>query len=192
MPIMNGVDLCHAVKANKKTSHIPVILLTAKTDRDTKLEALKIGADAYINKPFDKEELIIRIEQLINMRAELQKKYSNEEAQQLGEIDPFLAELNAYIINNMADSELSVESIQRWANLGKTQLYRKIKGVTNLSANQYLSKVRLDEGRKMLINSNKTISEIAFEIGYSDPSYFSRKFSQQFNMTPKKFREASK
>lgn len=194
MPELDGIELCQKLKTDKRTNHIPVILLTAKTGRRDKLEALKNRADAYINKPFDREELLLRIKSLLEMRIELSQRIATSESTKSTdittiEIDPFITELRGYILAHLIDSDLTMEELQSWAGMSRTQLYRKVKALTNMSANQFVNNIRLEEAKRLISSNDVLIAEVAYRVGYSDPNYFSRKFTQTYGINPKDYKE---
>lgn len=192
MPKVDGVALVNNLKTDSRTSHIPIILLTARTDRNVRISALKKGVDAFMTKPFDKEELLIRVERLIIIRNELRNRYSLNDNPIPKGIDPFLDELHSYVFERLDDPKLSQLDLQQWSNMGKTQLYRKIKSLTNLSAVQYITKVRLEEAKRLLQDEQYSVSEVAYKVGFSDPNYFSRRFSQFYAVTPKEYKDLVK
>lgn len=192
MPIADGATLVNKLKTESKTSHIPIILLTARSDRNVRIDALKKGVDAFMTKPFDKEELLIRVERLIHSRNELRNRYSQNESPVPKGIDPFLDRLNTYIFDHLDNPRLNQQDLQKWSSMSKTQLYRKVKSLTNLSATQYISKVRLEEAKRFLREEDDSVSEVAYKVGFTDPNYFSRRFSQFYGITPKEYKDSNK
>ncbi|MEL6250650.1 MAG: tetratricopeptide repeat protein [Bacteroidota bacterium] len=191
MPIKDGYEVCASLKEDERTSHIPIVLLTAKADDESKLKGLRRGADAYLTKPFNKEELLIRLEQLQKLRQKLQNRYLNLEAPETSEEaetkqeDAFILKVRAVIEENMQNPNLGVDLLCESLGLSRTQLYMKVKALTNRSATQYIRAIRLFKAKALLQGSDQPVSQIAYEVGFSDPSYFSRAFSKEFGFPPK-------
>ena len=212
MPVMNGLEFCQRVKSGTATSHIPVILLTARALSHHQVEGYESGADAYITKPFSADVLLARIDNLLKSRHLLKnlfggenlelrtEKYDNQSStapyaesnhtsqfsplsSQLKE-DSFLIKFREYIEKNMADSDLSVETIGAELGLSRVQLYRKIKALTGQSPVELLRTARLQKGRKLLQTADKTVSEVAYEVGFTAPSYFTKCFKDEFGISP--------
>jgi YesN/AraC family two-component response regulator len=192
MPKMDGYKLLSILKNNEKTSHIPIILLTAKSEQESKIEGLETGADDYIIKPFDTKELQIRIRNLINIRKKLQEKFSGGERipiregeKKLGYIDEkFINKINDIINKHISEEEFSIEEFGREVGMSRSQLHRKLKGLTGKSASRYLRSVRLSKARKMIENQIGNISEIAYSVGFSSPVYFSKCFKDEYGFPP--------
>ena len=194
MPVMNGLEFCQRVKSGTATSHIPVILLTARALSQHQIEGYESGADAYITKPFSAELLLARISNLLKSRLVLKNLFStgtnndNEETNEAPQIvlkeDTFLLKFRDYIEKNMADSDLSVETIGAELGLSRVQLYRKIKALTGQSPVELLRTARLQKGRELLQTTDKTISEVAYEVGFTAPSYFTKCFKDEFGISP--------
>ncbi len=194
MPLKNGYEVCETLKEDERTSHIPIILLTAKAGQTAKMEGLKYGADAYLTKPFDKEELMLRLEKLVLLRKKLHARFaiplvitSPTPAEQR-ETD-FIKKIEAIIIDQLDNAAFSVPQLAESCQMSQTQAYRKIKAITNKTPSQFIRLIRLKKGKTLLENSNLTISEIAYEIGFTDPNYFSRTFQQEFGVSPRDFRK---
>ncbi len=194
MPLKNGYEVCETLKEDERTSHIPIILLTAKAGQTAKMEGLKYGADAYLTKPFDKEELMLRLEKLVLLRKKLHARFaiplvitSPTPAEQR-ETD-FIKKIEAIIIDQLDNAAFSVPQLAESCQMSQTQAYRKIKAITNKTPSQFIRFIRLKKGKTLLENSNLTISEIAYEIGFTDPNYFSRTFQQEFGVSPRDFRK---
>ncbi|MDW3645750.1 MAG: tetratricopeptide repeat protein [Bacteroidia bacterium] len=191
MPIKDGYEVCATLKEDERTSHIPIVLLTAKADDDSKLTGLSRGADAYLTKPFNKKELLIRLEQLQKLRQKLQDRYLNlevpedSEEVEVKQEDTFILKVRAVIEENMQNPDLGVDLLCEKLGLSRTQLYMKIKALTNRSATQYIRAIRLFKAKELLQGSEQAVSQIAYEVGFSDPSYFSRAFSKEFGFPPK-------
>ena len=190
MPVKDGFAVTEFLKNDERTSHIPIVLLTAKADAGSRLIGLTRGADAYIAKPFDKKELLIRLEQLIELRKKLQSRYARYAPPQPTEDpglrieDAFLQKVNRIIEENLQESEFGVNELCQAMALSRPQLFRKLKALTGRSIVAYLRTARLLKAREILKSGNHSISEIAFKVGFNDPLYFSRAFSQEFGLPP--------
>jgi signal transduction histidine kinase/CheY-like chemotaxis protein/streptogramin lyase len=189
MPVKDGFELCSTLKADVRTSHIPIVLLTAKADAASRLSGLQTGADAYLNKPFNKKELEVILDNLISLREALKKKYASsdhtlmtDEAESLD--DRFLRDLQDVIDHNLDDSGLDVTQLCRAMNLSRTQLHRKISALTGRSTTNYVRFFRLSRAKQMLKTPGLNISEVAYQVGFRDPAYFSRSFSEEFDISP--------
>jgi len=188
MPNLNGLELCSQLKKDARTDHIPVILLTAKTRQKDRLEGLREGADVYLNKPFDAEELKIRVRELLKLRAKLQESYQNknEDFNDTKTVEgEFLTKLRELVVNRISDESLHTEDLCKIVNLGYTQTYRKLKALTGQSPVQFIRAIRMDEAYKILNNEDLSISEVAYRVGFNDPNYFSRVFTQTYGRSPK-------
>ena len=195
MPVKDGFELVETLKQDERTSHIPIVLLTAKATQHDKLDGLKFGADAYLMKPFDKEELLVRLEKLLELRKALQLQYSKA-SQDLAIIntpktqeDIFLEKLNDVLEKHYIDSELSVKDLAKMLLLSHQQFYRKLKGLTDQTPNRYLRTFRLHKAKNLLIADNDlNVSEVAYDVGFDNPNYFSRVFSEEFGVSPNQVR----
>lgn len=196
MPIKNGYEVCEILKKDERTSHVPIILLTAKASPDDKLEGLTFGADAFLTKPFPKDELLVRLKQLIAIRRTLQQRYASQENEVSTTIDVrtemetnFLQKLQTIVEENLHNSQFGVPELEKKAGMSKMQVYRKLKALLDKTPSAFIRSVRLQKGKELLQNSDLNISEIAYEIGFSDPNYFSRTFQKEFGTSPKDFRK---
>ena len=195
MPEKDGFEVCKTLKQDERTSHIPIILLTAKaTDKD-RIEGLSHGADAYLTKPFNKEELFIRLEQLIKIRRQLQKKYSKIEIDILEKSEPvgeeiFLQKVVGLIEKNLDAENLNSTMLAQKLNMSESQLYRKIKALSDKSISVFIRSTRLSVAKKQLRNTSLTISEIAYQCGFNNPNWFSSSFKQEFGVSPSKYRKS--
>lgn len=185
MPVMNGLEFCQRIKSDTATSHIPVILLTARALSQHQIEGYESGADAYITKPFSSELLLVRINNLLKNRLKL-KILANAASAPAEPVitDPFLLKFRDYIEKNLTDSELNVETIGAEFGLSRVQLYRKVKALTGQSPVELLRTTRLMKGRQLLQSSNKSVSEVAYEVGFTAPSYFTKCFKDEFGISP--------
>ena len=202
MPIKDGFELTNALKQDKSTSHIPIILLTAKATQSDKVEGLSIGADAYLTKPFDKQELLIRINKLIESRLAMQNHYSltnnSEDITSLTSInsatvaneEPFIKQIQNIIKTEIQNETLNAETLSNEIGISQSQLYRKVKALTGLTINNYIRNFRLHKSIDLLKNTDKDIAEIAYEVGFKSPSYFSRSFHKVYQQSPIMFRKS--
>jgi len=196
MPNMDGIEFCDAIKKHEITSHIPVILLTAKGSMDHRIEGLEVGADAYIPKPFDIRHLEVRIQTLLDQREKLKNKFSSGEikldSQKIGinkmEKD-FLERLEAVVEENLSNSDFGVEDLGDAMGYSKMQLYRKLKSMRGLSANEFIREYRIKKAAVYLRETDMKIFEILYEVGISNHSYFTKCFKQYFEQSPREYIE---
>jgi len=192
MPRVDGIELCHRLKENELTSHIPIILLTARADLDTKLEGLRTGADDYMIKPFNSDELRTRTRNLIALRKRLQKKYSQlislgpDNIVITGVDEIFMKKLMTIIENNISDHEFNITDLCREMGTSRMQLHRKLTSLTGLSATAFIRQQRLYFATKLL-ESREPVSQVAYASGFSSLSYFSTAFKEQFGVSPSEF-----
>lgn len=199
MPVMNGLEFCQRVKNGTATSHIPVILLTARALSHHQIEGYESGADAYITKPFSAEVLMARIGNLLKSRHQLKDlfgKVAGTEGTDLVETpaeelipqnkkeDAFVTKFRDFVEKNLADSDLNVETIGAELGLSRVQLYRKVKALTGQSPVELLRTARLQKGRELLQTTDKNVSEVAYEVGFTAPSYFTKCFKDEFGISP--------
>ena len=196
MPVKDGYEVCEALKQDERTSHIPIVLLTAKATHDDKIEGLKYGADAYLTKPFRKDELMIRLEKLVAMRQQLQLRYSPITTTTVPTLpteglpleDSFLEKLKTIVEQNLDNNQFGVPELGDAISMSKMQVYRKLKALTNQTPSVFIRTIRLQKGKELLETSEMTISEIAYDVGFSDPNYFSKTFQKEFGKSPRDFR----
>ena len=192
MPVMDGLELTERLKTNTATSHIPVIMLTAKNLEEHRAEGYEHGADSYITKPFHSKVLLARIENLLRQRQLLKHLYqgTKETEKEISESHledrdkQFLKQLQAIIQKNLSDSEFGVEDMGRQIGLSRVQLYRKVKAMTGSSVVDLLRKARLVKARRLLETRSMSVSEVAYEVGFSAPSYFTKCFKEEYGMLP--------
>jgi ligand-binding sensor domain-containing protein/signal transduction histidine kinase/DNA-binding response OmpR family regulator len=193
MPIMDGVELVNRLKQNEQFCHIPIILLSARTNVEIKIEGLESGADCYIEKPFSIEYLKAQINSLIRNRIVVQEKFANSPFISFGSIasnkkdEEFLDKLNKEIEENLTDSEYSIEKLAQALSMSRSNFQRKIKGLTGMPPNDYIRIFRLKKAAILLQTSNYRINEICYLVGFNNPSYFSKCFHKQFGLLPKEF-----
>lgn len=196
MPVMDGLEFTRRLKADTATSHIPVILLTARSLSEQREEGYGTGADSYLTKPFTGSLLLARIDNLIHSRTLLRSLFSGnskeeeKEEEMLGAQDQtFVTRLREVIRDNMGDSDFSVERIGEEIGLSRVQLYRKVKALTDLTPVELLRKARLERSRRLIEKTEKSVSEIAYEVGFTSPSYFNKCFKDEFGISPGAMRE---
>ena len=216
MPFKDGFEVCKTLKTDERTSHIPIIMLTAKADIDSKLQGFERGADAYLMKPFNKEELLLRIKKLLELRQQLQQFYLSTAGLKTGgkavftegvsdSIEEKVIEKNTPFLNNfdnifvvkvkttiekhISDADLDIEKLARALALSTSQLNRKLTALTGLSTNNFMRYVRLIKAKELLLHSGFSITAIAYDSGFNDPAYFIRVFRQEFGVTPQVWRE---
>ena len=182
MPEMDGFEVCEKLKNDPRTNHIPIILLTAKSSEDDRIEGLSKGADAYLNKPFNKEELMIRLEQLVVVRKNILEKNNLKDNE--SPKDEFLQKMKNVILENIENSDFDVTRLCKAMEMGRTQIHRKIKATTDLSTTKFIRSIRLQEGKKLIESSTLNISEVAYKVGYKNPANFSTHFKEYFGFTP--------
>ncbi|MEM1327535.1 MAG: response regulator [Bacteroidota bacterium] len=187
MPQKDGFAVVQELKAHPLTNHIPIVMLTAKTAQEDRLAGLSKGADAYLKKPFQKEELLIRLSQLTALRAILEEKYQTTEAALPKRY--FLNQMNEHLTTHLADEDFDVFQLSRAMHLSRSQIHRKLKALTDLSTSQYIKQFRLRAGRKLLLQTDLTISEVAYHIGYKYANHFSADFKELFDVTPSAVRK---
>jgi DNA-binding response OmpR family regulator len=189
MPVMDGLQFCRQLKENAITSHIPVILLTARSSDSQQMEGYEHGADAYLTKPFNADVLISRIYNLLKNRQQLLHLFDNQQTAQQSQAastqDTLFAEqLREAIRKHMSNSSLKMDDLADEVGLGRVQLYRKVKALTGLSPVEVLRQMRLQHARTLLMTTTKTVQEIAYDVGFGTPGYFSKCFKQQYGIYP--------
>ncbi len=193
MPEMSGVEMCRMIKADYRTSHIPVILLTAKSTIEDQVEGAEEGADIYITKPFSIQFLKAQIKQLITSRKELYSRFSHDvhiipARYAKNKLDQdFLATIIDYVTKNISNNQLGVESLADSMNLSRGQIYKKIKVLTGETAVEFIRSIRLKEAVKLMETRKYTLAEIAYETGFTSPSYFTRSFKNHYGKAPSEY-----
>jgi len=188
MPKMDGFELCDKLKTDEKTSHIPIIMLTAKATSEDKIEGYETGADDYIMKPFEAAELKVRIKNLIEIRRKLHKKFSSDDfgiPKELSSIDEqFMKRVLRGINKHISDEKFSIEELGKEAAMSRMHLHRKLKALTGKSTSLFIRSVRLAKAKKMIKEERGNISEIAYDLGFGSPAYFTKCFKEEFGYLP--------
>jgi len=190
MPKKDGFELCRTLKTDHRTSHIPIVLLTAKADEDSRLTGLEQGADAYLVKPFSKKELFVQLKNLLLIRRELQKRYSYpgatipDQTSKFQLEDLFVDKIRQAILINIDDEDFGIQQLCRYVTLSRSNLHLKIKALTGRSTSHFIRAIRLQKGLELLASTTMTVSEVAFATGFNDPSYFSRSYREEFGQSP--------
>jgi signal transduction histidine kinase/ligand-binding sensor domain-containing protein/DNA-binding response OmpR family regulator len=190
MPEMDGMELCKTLKQDVRTSHVPVILLTARAGTDSRIEGLEIGADDYVTKPFDSKELLARARNLIEQRRQLRKKFSAGVVLKPGEVavtsldDALLQKLMGYVEKHMAEENLGVDDLATEACMSRTHLNRKLHALVNLSPLEFIRYLRLQRAQELLEKNAGSVGEIAYQVGYRSLSYFTAAFKERFGCLP--------
>jgi len=193
MPKRDGNELCRILKTEEKTSHVPIIMLTAKADRDSKVQGLEIGADDYLIKPFDSKELLARVHNLVNQRRKLRERFSREIVLKPQEIaitpmdEVFLNKVKAVVEKHLGNEEFEVEGFGREVGMSRSQIHRKLKALTDQSASQFIRSMRLQRAVELLTKKAGTVAEIAYEVGFGSQAYFTKCFHEQFGCAPKEY-----
>lgn len=192
MPEVDGIQLCNTLKANELTSHIPIILLTAKVGEENEIEGIKTGADVYVTKPFNSEKLKIRVEKLIENRRKLQKHFSktlsiNPELAITSAESDFLKRLQTVLDKHIINPEFTSSSFGKLMHMSRTQLHRKLKAITGMSTSEFIRSQRLKLALGLLKESDASISEIAYQVGFNTPSYFGKCFKEMYHCTPNEY-----
>lgn len=194
MPIMDGFELTQKLQSHLTTNHIPIVMLTSKAMQEDKLEGISSGADAYLTKPFQKQELLLRMQMLITKRERLQATYAIEKLDNASQQQApdknvaFLNEIIAIIHEHIEDSSFNATQLAKTLAMSDSQLYRKLKAISNSSTAIFIRKVRLEKGKELLKTTDLSISEIAYAIGFNDPNWFSKTFKEAFEQSPSEFR----
>tara|TARA_B100000749_G_scaffold262965_1_gene236271 strand:- start:222 stop:815 length:594 start_codon:yes stop_codon:yes gene_type:complete len=190
MPEMDGFEFCKQIKEDLKTSHIPVIMLTAKAMSSDKIKGIDSGADAYLNKPFEMKLLKSYINRLIESRQQFLENNINDKNKitlldNTSNLDKtFMQKVLDYVNENLGEPDLNVEHLADDMSLSRSQLYRKIKAITGMTANELIRKIRLKKAKQMIESGSDSISEVGFKVGFSSASYFSKCFKNEFGILP--------
>jgi len=193
MPEMDGITMTAKIKRDIHTSHIPLILLTAKSTEDSKLSGLQSGADDYLTKPFNKNELLLKVRNGVARQMKLREKLRAElmstapKVEVLSADEQFLSDVKEGILKRLSDEQLSVESLADDMGMSRVQLYRKISGLTDMSVNELIRKLRLQRAAQLLGQNWGPVSQVAYEVGFSNLSYFSKIFKEEFGVLPSEY-----
>ncbi len=193
MPGLNGIELCRRLKTHQLTSHIPVVLLTAKTGSENKLAGLETGADEYLTKPFDRNELVMRVKNLLESRKKLRERFGRQLVVQPGEVtvtstdEKFLQAVFASLEKNLANADFDISSFCLEMGVSQTHLHRKLTALLGQSANELVRSFRLKRAASLLSQQHGNVSEIAFMVGFTNPNYFTKCFRDQFGQTPTEY-----
>jgi len=195
MAKMDGLTLCRNIKDNIHTSHIPVILLTAKAEIEDRIEGLQVGADSYIPKPFHPEHLFIRIERLIRNREQVRTRFGNITEVELDSMstgigekdDAFFLKITRCIMVHLSEPGFSADVIAEEVGMSKTSLYKKVKAITGLTPHGLVKQYRLKKAADLLKNSNMSVSAVIYETGFNSRSYFYKSFNEVYHCHPKDF-----
>lgn len=193
MPYMDGYELSRYIKTSREYSHIPVILITSQPSKENELQGLSAGADAYIEKPFTFDELNLRITNLLKAKSNIREHYHDMKIFELNEElnnkdEEFIKSLTQFVIEHIEEPELSVDQLTAHMNISRTQLYNKLKKLLNLSATEFINKIKIDVAKVKIIKTNLTIAEISWQLGFNNPSYFSKTFKRFCGVTPNEFK----
>ncbi len=195
MPGRDGYEFCRLIKNDVATSDIPVILLTARSDYSAELTAYENHADAFVQKPFNLQMLINRIENLISRRNQQHLEFRKEPESDFTKLDltpidrALLDKIKECVDRNLTNSDYSVAELSNDVNMSRMNLYRKLQNITGQTPSDFIKTIRLKKAAKMLLENNTTIVEVAYAVGYSSPSYFTRSFKSEFGVTPKQYLE---
>jgi DNA-binding response OmpR family regulator len=202
MPKMDGFELCKKIKLDERTSHIPVVLLTARASIESKIEGLETGADDYLSKPFNPQELQIRVKNLIQQRSKLQEKFIHDfwkenkspnliiPSSQLSTLDKkFLQKALDAVERHISDPDFNIERFGREIGFSRQQMHRKFKALVDQSATEFIRTIRLKKAAELLSKKSGTIGEIAFDVGFNTLSYFTKCFQEQFGVKPSEYPE---
>jgi YesN/AraC family two-component response regulator len=197
MPEMDGYELCEKVKQRKETCHIPVILLTAKNDRNHQIKGYDVGADAFVTKPFEINVLLSQVSRLMKNRDLIREKYKSQNF--MVEVDSnsskdeeFIQDVKKHLEENLSDPEFNVKVLSKKLNISTTQLYRKLKVLTGHSPVEFIRLVKLQKAYALLGQKNKTVKEVCYLTGFNNLSYFIKCFKEQFGVTPASYRDKGK
>lgn len=193
MPIKNGIELCNTLKTDERTSHIPIILLTAKVGEENELEGIKTGADDYITKPFNQELLLLKVKKHIEIRKKMQDRYSQELVLKPTDItlnstdELFLGKVQDVLDNNIIESSFSIDEFCQSVGMSRMQLHRKLKALTGQTTSEFIRTQRLKLAADLLLNSEVNISQICYSVGFNNPAYFSKCFKELYHCSPSEY-----
>ncbi|MVM35438.1 response regulator [Spirosoma sp. HMF4905] len=198
MPRLDGFGFCRALKAQEATSHIPVVMLTAKAAVEDRIEGFELGADDYLTKPFNADELRTRVRNLVRQREHLYQRFAQEQSELvtvtavpevsepslLATEQKFLDRLSAVVMQHIDDPDFTVEVLAENVNLSRTQLFRKLKALTNTTATNFILDIRMEKATQLLAEQEQTVTQIAYAVGFDNPSYFTKLFKERYGVLP--------
>ena len=190
---MDGIEMCRKIKQDERTSHIPVIMLTAKADQESKLEGLVTGADDYLIKPFDTEELAVRVNNLISQRQKLREKFRKDLiAEPVGRSfispeDRLLKKILEMFNLHLAEPEYNIDQMSISLNMSRTQLYRKIYALTGDTPKELIQTIRLKKAASLFKSGEHNISQVAYQVGFNNLSYFAKCFRRMYKVNPSEY-----
>jgi len=193
MPGIDGLELCKKVKTTIETSHIPVILLTAKTSVEHEIEGLETGADEYVHKPFHPRLLKLKVEKIIEIRESLKQHFAKntsfipKEMNITSADEKFLQRAINFVKENLSDTELNIEKLGNTLNISRVHLYRKLKAITNQNPTEFIRTIRLKQAAYLLAQNKLNVSEIAYMVGFNSHQYFTNSFQKHFGMSPTEY-----
>jgi len=196
MPGRDGYQVCKELKNDIRTNHIPIVLLTARADIDSRISGLEYGADAYLTKPFDKKELMACLHNLFIQREKLRLKYQSKlyekiPKEEVGGVNvKFLNRVIKILEKNYDNEKFRIVDLYLQLGVSRVQLHRKLTALTGQSTSNFIRNFRLHKARKLLLETDKNVSEIAYEVGFADPNYFTRAFTEEQGMTPTELRKS--
>ncbi len=192
MPEMNGEELVEALRDDPKTQHIPIVMLTARADHESNLSNIRKGADHYVNKPFEMAELKVRVESLLEQRKRIREHHQTQfliepKSESISSYDDrFLQEVGDLLQHNLGNSDFTVDEFAQQMNMSRVQLHRKMKAIIGYNASDFIRQYRLKKAYEYLLNKKGTVSEIAYDVGFSNLSYFTKAFKMVYKITPSK------
>jgi len=195
MPRMDGFELCRLIKQDINICHIPVVLLTAKADTNSKVEGLEYGADSYVEKPFAPEYLVAVVQGILENRKRLQVYYSSRPLVKSSSVphsnleDKLIQTFEQFMEERLDDQTIRVEDFASASNMSKSSLQRKMQALFGMSVNEYITLYRLKAAARIMDSEDVPVSEVGFRVGFTSHSYFSKCFKKQFGMTPREFKE---
>ncbi|MCB0469594.1 MAG: response regulator, partial [Flavobacteriaceae bacterium] len=196
MPIKDGMELCHQIKTNRLTSHIPVVLLTAKVGEENEIQGYKTGADAYVTKPFSSEKLKLIVDQLIQTRKKLKEHYSktfsiHPELAITSTENDFLKKLQEVLEKHITDASFTSEKFSKLMFMSRSQLHRKLEAIVGMSTSEFIRSQRLKMAADLLTKSDSSMAEIAYQVGFNTASYFNKCFKDVYGCTPSEYLNTS-
>ncbi|NJM14185.1 MAG: response regulator [Bacteroidales bacterium] len=198
MPVMDGIEMCYTLKSDQRTSHIPIVLLTAFSSDEHRIKGLETGADAYVSKPFSIQELKVRIKNLIQLRKSLIERYQKTINIQPGEItvtsvdEEFLKKAIKLVDDNISDTGFGVVQLSAEIGMSRSNLFRKLKAITGQKPNDFIRDIRLKRAAFLLVNSHFNVSEVAYQVGFNELGYFGKAFRKYFGMSATDFAKTTR